>query len=364
MVIRLILFMFITLSFTGQARLYSQGEIKQLINGQKQQIATEFVRSFFTAKKPIDFINGFINSGNSSALLKEYQLSVLLEEVARIPQQTFLLEFIDLMQQYKIQALKMHDEGAMQVPVFNLNNRAAGIKNIWQAQASLDQYSRAFNHNPIDVLKSLQGELSNLTAPQWLGLKQSIKHISAENHILISDYLISDVGHLTGLDKFVSHYALLTANNKLVAISLLQMNKSSSEFMLRKLGDYFAAEFVANQLISSVENKRNEKFAITMMASYVDTNTAIQDTLFSVLDNERLSSASAFVLAQTHDLNVLKRLAKTYATSQSPLVQRHIVYALRMNKMAESKAVLKQLITPVSDAKTNKWLQQLQGESK
>jgi hypothetical protein len=364
MVIRLILFIFFALSFTVQAKLYSQGEIKQLINGQKQQMAAEFVRSFFTAKKPIDFINEFINSSNSSALLREYQLSILLEEVARIPKQVFLLEFIDLMQHYEIQALQRHDEGAMQVPVFNLNSRAGGIINIWQAQASLDQYSRAFNHNPIDVLKNLQGELSNLTAPQWLGLKQSINHISAENHILINDYLISDVGHLTGLDKFVSHYALLTANNKLVETSLLHMNKSSSEFLLRKLGDYFDAEFVANQLISSVENKRHEKFAITMMASYVDTNTDIQDTLFSVLGNQKLSSASAFVLAQTHDLSVLNRLAKTYAASHLPLAKRHIIYALSMNKMAESKAILQQTISPSSDEKTDKWLEQLQGESK
>ena len=355
------------LCFSVSAVTYTDNEISNIINSDNGEVSTQnFVRGFFVANDPAKYVDAFIHDKNltSSILLKEYQLNILLNEVSYQPKQLFLQNFIDKMKQYQSQAFKTHPEGRMEVPVYNIQARALGIENIWSATEALYFYSHSFNKDPIRAISQLRKELSLLTAPQWLGLKNSINDISAENHLKLQDYLLDDVEHLLGLDKFVSHYALLTANKDLVSLGLLHLDKSSGEFLLRNLSDYFAADFVTKQLIQSVAHKKNQVFAISMMQAYLDQQDDIKDSLFQYLKDSHLSSNAAFVLSTTRDKNTIIRLQNSYIDSQSEMEKKQIIFALKMNKLNESTAILNRLTSNKPNDETNKWLRSFKGELK
>ena len=346
---------------------YTNNEISNIINTDNREILSRnFVRGFFVASDPAKYIDVFIQDKNltDSVLLREYLLNILLTEVSYQPKQLFLQNFIDNMKQYQSQAFKVHPEGRMEVPVYNIQARAQGVENIWSATESLYYYSHLFNKDPILAIAQLRKEFDSLTAPQWLGLKNSIDNISTENHLKLQDYLLEDVEHLLGLDKFVSHYALFTANKDLVSLGLFHFDKSNGEFLLRSLSDYFAADFVTQQLIHSVADKKNQTFAISMMQTYLDQRDNIRDSLFLYLKDSQLSSNAAFVLSTTQDKGTLNRLKSSYINSQSEIEKKQIIFALKMNKLNESEVILNRLISNKSKADKNIWLNSFKRESK
>ncbi|MCF6319641.1 MAG: hypothetical protein L3J83_10265 [Proteobacteria bacterium] len=104
---------------------YSQVDIDELVNDSKnQQLTKEFVRGFFTAKYPADYIENYllISKNNSKPILLEpvlfeYRLYQLLGEVSYQTEQVFLREFVDQMKVYQTSAFKMHDEGRVPVEI-------------------------------------------------------------------------------------------------------------------------------------------------------------------------------------------------------------------------------------------------------
>jgi hypothetical protein len=348
------------------AVIYTADEISASLYNQQNKSTQDFIREFFVAKDPQAYIDNLLSNHKKSRepIVLEHNLYSLLTEVAYHPKQTFLQTFINQMKVFNVLALKMHDEGSMSVAIYNINAKAKGIENIWLADESFYQYQSAFADNPIATLEQLRNNIHNLKSPQWLGLKNSIETISKKNHILLSDYLLKDNQNRVGLNKFVSHYALLTSNKSIVIAGLQSLDKSNSEYLLRNLASYFSVDFVVSQLISSIENNNNQKFAISMMASYLE-DPMIQQKLIGYLSIKKLATSAAISLIQTKEVDVIHQLESLYAKSDSSHVKKQILFTLKMNQMIESKTALKRISNQFdSHSKSAQWLSSFQGEIK
>jgi hypothetical protein len=355
------------ISTTSMAVTYSTDNLSQFKSNQEQEELTkEFVRGFFIAKDPIDYINEYISIYNDkqNPLYLESRLYRLLSEISFQPKQKFLQTFVDKMKTYQTQAFKMHDEGRLPVAIFNLNSKAQGIENIWLATDSLNYYRQALSNNPLMVFEQLRGKLYSLKQPQWLGLKNSILELSAKNQVLIADYFLQDKQSIIGLDKFVSHFVLLTADEELLEYSLQILDKSNSEYVLRQMINYFPDEFVSQQLIKSVDNNKNQTFAISMMTNFIES-PLIQEKLLSYLVNEKLSNAAALVLTNTQNLETIIQIDDLYYKSNSSHVKKQILFTMRMNKLEQSNVLLKQMTQQIDEnSESSQWLKSMNGELK
>ncbi len=371
---------FIMFTFNSIAVTYSQVDIDELVNDSKnQQLIKEFVRGFFTAKDPVDYIENYllISKNNSKPVLLEpnllepilldYGLYQLLGEVSYQAKQDFLQEFVNQMKVYQTTAFKMHDEGRVPVEVYNINAKAIGIENIWLASDSYAHYQRAFGKDSIATLLDLKSSLSKLKQPEWLGLKKSIKTFSQGNHDLITGYLLEDAENLNGLDKFVSRYALFTANQELVQSVLQNLDKSNSEYLLRHLKAHFDQSFAVQQLIAVVASNKNTEFAISMMAEFINEKE-IEEKLFSLLVEEKHSEYSkqaALVLIKLENTRSILNMEALFVESDSEQVKKQIIFVLKMNQLPSARVVLERISVALrKDSQTNKWLAGFTGEFK
>lgn len=344
---RFIFLLILFFSCEISAMIYKEQEIVDRVNqAGVQHSTTEFIRKYFTSNNPQKFILHYKNS-MTNKLVMEYQLYTLLDNISRMTIQPYLKEFVFQMKDYKPQSFKYHEEGNMQIPIYNITARAKGIENIWLATDSFNFYSHSFENNPIETLKNLMGDVNFMEAPKWLGLKNSISKMSAASHLQIVDYILKSPRNSIGLDKFVSHYALLTANQKLIKTTLQYLDRSNSEFVLRHMSTYFSEEFVAQQLKSAVIMKISQVFAITMMAPYVDSNKEVTAFLINNLPNKHLSSSIAFVLSKSSNRNTLKKLSGIYQSSQSDYLKKQIRFSLKINKSNEAQHFYNNLIEEV-----------------
>jgi hypothetical protein len=357
----------ISASFNLAAIVYSEDQINTTINNDSvMQSSKEFVRGFFTAQKPIDYVENFTRSqlSNKELLILEHQLYNLLNQVAEQPKQQYLQNFVNQMKVYQTQVFKIGEEGRMQIPVYNIQTRAKGIENIWQAARSVNYYSTRFNYQPITAINALKNQINALSAPRWLGLKNSISNLSLKNQQTLANYFLANIKHIQGLDKYINHFALLTADEKLTTMALINLDKSNSEYILRNMAQYFSVDFTAKMLVMTVNNNKNQAFALSMMSTYVDTHSEIKQLLSNYLSHDKLASNAAFALSYTNSNEILIQLESQYYTSASDNEKKHIIFALQMNQSKQSKTMLKHLIGSEKDTTTKAWLNQFNGESK
>jgi hypothetical protein len=364
---RLFILLLIMLTSQLSAVMYTTDEIRVSLSNQSDKSQTQnFIREFFVVKNPQSFIDDYLTKHKNSVepIILENMLFALLSEVAYHPRQEFLQTFVDQMKGFNVQAFRMHDEGSMPVALYNINAKANGVENIWLADESFHYYQNAFAKNPIGTLKQLSNNMHDLKSPQWLGLKNSLKNISQQNQLLLSNYLLENTNNRIGLDKLVSHFALYTGNEDLVRVGLLSLDKSNSEYLLRNLSTYFSADFVVTQLIDSVDNQKNQKFAISMMASYLE-ELLVQEQLVRYLANEKFATSAAIALTQVNDVEIIGQLENLYAKSNSQYVKKQILFTLQMNPMIESKTALNRISNQVDDqSKSAQWLDSFKGETK
>jgi|GEM_PF-4717393 len=360
--LRIIMISFL-ISFNAFAVTYSQFQVENVVSSQSNDSATKnFANEFFTSKQPQDFIRNIIDSDKSKLdpIVIEYKLYSLLSEISFRSQQEYLSDFVQLMKNYESKAFKIHEEGRVPVPVFEIAAKAQGIENIWSAAASFNDYSRLFDQDSISTVEQLNNEMNYLSNPEWHGLKKSVDTITSENHNLITQYLIKNISNLGGLDKFISHYALKTKNKELIELGLLHLNKSQSEYILRNIKLNFSEEFVVGQLIYLVNKGKHQAFTISMMRSYLE-NPKIQGALLKYMNDEKTVKEAALVLAKSENIHVLNELKSIYQTNDSEMIKKQIVYSLKMNQKNEAKIILKQL-HKTSD--TNNWLKSFDGRGR
>jgi len=359
---RCVFLIFTILSLNSYGFNYSQNEINQFNkNTQNKQLSKEFVLEFFTSNDPVQFIDDHIKESKNPLLL-EYQLYQLLNEVSYQTKQDFLQKFVGQMKAYKTQAHKIHDEGRVPVPIFNIHAKAVGIENIWLASDAFVYYQRSFAQDSIAALLDLKDSLPSLRQPEWFGLKKSITTINPENQDLMTAYLLEDSKNLIGLDKFVAHYALFTANQELTELALQNLDKSNSEYLLRNLNKYFDKSFVMEQLIAAVEGDKNANFAISMMVAHIDEKQ-IEAKLFSLLVDEKHSKQAAMALAYLEKESSIMNMQTLFIQSDSEQVKKQITFALKMNHHPSAHVVLEQILkTHDNDLQTDKWLGSFNGE--
>lgn len=362
---RNILVFAILFTFNSSAKIYSHQAIDSAITNQEiQQQTKAFIRDFFTAKTPNKMIQKSIqvHSNDSEPLIYESKLYALLNEVSMQNKQPFLQDFIKQMKHYRVKAFKIHDEGSVPVAVFNINAKAKGIENIWQVTDSFQLYSQWLQDDPVDLLSQLKTKLNTLSLPQWQGLKRSLGSISTTTQQQINHYIVQNQHNLRGLDKFVSRYALQTANRDLVEIGLMNLDNSNSQYLLRKLSSVFDQDFVVQQLIQAVEQHKNQAFAISMMRPYLH-DAWVQDILLNYLADDKLSQSAAMVLTHAESSDVLKQMQKVFQQSTSNQVKQQVVFALKLNQSEQAKTILEKLAKDLDkDSSVNQWLRGFAGE--
>ena len=338
---RLILIFNLTFVFNISAKIYSHDEIERTLSQPSTQLETqEFISAFFIAKNPQKVINNLLHNKSFNSLMRESKLNALLTEISSQVKQPFLQKFVMQMQNYSSQAFKMHEEGRMPVPVFNLSAKAQGIENIWQASESLHEYTQKLNSNPLETLQHLRGHIATLSQPEWLGLKQSMQNISAENQLKISQYFLTNVDNMTGLDRFVGHYVLLTADKVLTLKALSKINNTNQQYILRLLAEYFPQDFVIKTLQSKAQSQNNAAFALTLLKPYVFIKPQVQAFVIDALADKKLSSQAAFALVDDDNAKILTTLENVYKHSHSTQQKYSIKQVLQLSHNKQSKTIL------------------------
>lgn len=335
----------VLLSATSWAKIYTNSQIERLVGNVSVADTKEFVREYFIAKDPEAYINKYIgiHKNRIEAIFIENRLYSLLDEISYQSKQPYLQEFVEQMKAYEIKAFKLHEEGRLEVAIYNINAKAKGIENIWLAADSFDYYTNAFAESPIETLVNLKGNIHVFKSPEWLGLKNSISEMAAPNRLAISQYFLKDVKNILGLDKFVSHFSLLTTDKALLEVALVNVDKSNSEYLLRQMPNYFSDIFVAEQLINAVNSNKSKAFAISMMAPYVDTHKNIKQFLLTAIANEKLAKHASFALSKTKNASTLVQLENTYQKSQSIVTRKQILHSLKLNQSIQAKSIFSRL---------------------
>lgn len=357
--------LFLICGLSGQvfAANYSDQKIQNVIDERVNLLTSDFVRGYFTADNPQRYLNVFLSDKASSngGLIKEYQLYTLLNEIAQYPQLPFLQDAINTLKIYEVQSQKLHEEGRLLIPVYDINNKAQGIENIWLAQKSHHYYIKAFNDAPIQTLLSLRHTLQGMDRPVWEGLKKSIQEITPVNQQHIRYFLLEDQENMIGLDRFISHYVLIVGDQELTKIALNYVNKSAGQHILRYLSQYFSSDFVIDTLLASLAQKKHQGFVISMLAEFVDNSDVVSEVLINMLSEEKYASQAGFALSQSQRPSVMRQLYQRFNNSKNAQEKKSIVYALKLSKHNEAQLLLNRINNKQLDKSTQQWLNHFEG---
>ncbi|MCF6300725.1 MAG: hypothetical protein L3J52_06365 [Proteobacteria bacterium] len=348
---------------TASADLYSDDEIGQIIGNEKTQgDARLFIKSYLSSKQPESFLDKHLKT-SQNPLIKEYQLYSLLKEISRLPPHESHKSLIEQLKNYPTNATKMHEEGNLEIAIFNIHAKAVGIENSWIMHQSNNYYSELFNKQPLQGLAILKQDLNQLSRPKWQGLKTSIAQLNENAKQQISRYFINQPENIRGLDKYVSRFALITNDQALTKLAIKHTNQSNAEFILRQMPKYFQGEFVTKQLLLTSKTEEHKNFALALMRPYVDSNVAVKEYLLTQLADESAGATAAFALSTTQNIQTVNQLIKLYQSKTSKTEQNHIVLALKMNPLPEAQQALKRVqLNPPDNSGLAKWLNSFEGE--
>ena len=362
--IKLALFM-MGLSVQVYAEQYTNKHLSEIIDHQAHAVTSDFIRGFFTANHPQLYLQNFINNkqptNHVNALVKEFQLYSLLNDIALLPKQPFLQQAVDELKRYDIRAMKKHDEGQILMPVYDINNRAKGIENIWRSQQFFSDYVVGFNHRPIETLTLLKHHMNSMTPPEWLGVKKSLSNVTDQNHQRIRDFLLKNPQQLADLSRFIGHYALFTEDQRLIVMALNHIDVTDAEYLLRNLSTVFSDDFAIDALIMSMQKRGLQKFAMSMMANYVDISDKVRAELLVALSDHRLADQAAFALSQTRRDDVIQRLYQQFINSQTTHEKNASLLAMKLNNSRQAQDMIKN-IEKIEISESNRmWLNNFKG---
>jgi hypothetical protein len=340
-----VLFLLVFFSPCLLAKLYGADEVVRFDESFIESDVVSFKQGFFTSSDPQKYIASFIQSTDKTEqfLYREAMLYRLLGEVSFHTKQIYLTEFVQQMINYQLQAMKYHDEGRVEVPVYDIRSKALGIQNIWRANDSLSYYQTAFELHPIDVLTQLAHNNSKLSMPEFLGLKNAIDTMSIDSKSVVSGFLQENPQSSKLLNKFSVYFALKTRDKLLIVNRMNSLDSTNQQLLLRKLPQVFDDEFVIEQYVSSVESGHNSRFALSLLSPFVDKGKGVKDYVLSVLEDKNLSSSAVFVLSQSKDVKFISGLKVKYQNSDSTLLKSNIRMLLRLNQLPESHIILNDL---------------------
>ncbi len=352
------------LTFNGQAVFYDTHEIRsETQTFELNNLSQNYIHNYFTAAQPALVIKQLLEA-NLTPLQREYILNQLLTEISQQPPQDFHQPFVDMMKTYPTQATKMADEGPFPDAIFNLNGKANGIENIWLAYRTEQAFNQKFKHDLPLAVASIADIIAAPTAlrrPQWLGVKNSITAMSAEQFIELNGYLKNHVKSNTGLDQLISHVGLVAADTTLIDKALRSNQQAVRELTLRQLNQHLTPASVKSILMAQAKSSDDARFSTALLVQYANDKD-VQNYLLGELKNQTTANQAAFALSQSTDLALPEKLKLHYFKAQDLTEKNHILLALKLNKTDVAQHALADLQRQLSDeSAASQWLKSFSG---
>lgn len=326
----------------ANARLYTNSEVNSYQDFDTSLVKLKFVQEFMEATSPDVFIS--INQQKSSNPLNlESNYMYLMEYIETQPTTVKNQSLINQLKSYESQAMKMHDEGDLHVPVFNIKARAQGVENYWSYLEVKKSVSEDLNFDYLSTLDKIELILSEHHEAKTSALKKSIYSINDNTKKQLSTHFINNTDKIAGLEKFVTDFAVITKDKTLLDYLVVNISGRASEYLMRQILDNFNSTYAIEKLIQQLLSDNSSRFSMSLLKPFVNTDAKVQQFVIQSLINDKLASAAAFSLSGLNDNNALIKLQDKYLSSQSVLEKNNILLALKLNTHKTAQTALKQL---------------------
>lgn len=325
------------------ARLYSNLEIKNYQQINTNLVKQKFINDFSRAETSEIFIINSIQKSNNPLNL-ESNLNNLLEYIRSQPKSLKNQDLINQLKSYQPRAMKLHDEGSLEIPIYNIQANVQGIENYWSFLETKKMISDDLNVNYLLALGKVKLILAGQHEAQILALKKSINIIDENTKKQLSLHFLNNILSISGIEKFVIDFAVIH-KDKFVIDKLIEiLSLRQSEYLTRQLVDNFNQTYVIEKLIQQVQVNNANRLSLTLLKPYVNSDLKVQQFLMESLKNKKLASAAAFSLSNLSDENMIKRLKSTHSKSGSNHEKNSILLALKLNSDKSAQAALKQIM--------------------
>jgi len=334
------------------AKLYSQSEIKSFLQHDSESNLKISIQDYKNNNNIESFLKAYMTQ-SSNVLLIESNLYNLLHEIESQPNSEQNKQMVDLLKSYQSQAMKMHEEGGLQIPVFNIQARAQGVQNYWLYLALKDKISGQLNTDFKQALNQIKRLLAGNHEAKTLAVKDSIVGINENVREQVSLYFIQS-NDMSGVEKFVVDFAIMYKDLNLLDHLINTLSGTQSDYLIRQIGAHFNQDFIIEKLIQQLQSNHPSRLAMTLLKPYVNTDNRVQSFLMDSLNNAQLASAAAFALSEIKQGSALNLLHNKYLNSESKIEKNSILLALRLNQNESVQSVYNQLIQQSKQLKEEK----------
>ena len=331
------------LSSSLLASVYEKDELISLKTSvYNQSQIDQFVLNYANSQYPIT-TEDIKKIGNS--WLEEAELYEVLNFIASQPKSYKNERTLNTLNNFKSISKTYHDEGQLEIPVFDFKTRIKGIKNIWSSETTRNIASQLLNSRSTTTISELSLIYSQAHLGNIHGVKSAILNLDSMTYKFWIKELLSlksnNFKNLNILDLALEF--CLARSNKDLAWKLLELeNVKSSHQILRNI-KYFVPDFQIKALLKSSSNSAIEKFAITMMKPYVNRSESIQKHLLENIKSAHHLSSTVFALSRLENIKSLQNLKSIYFTSNSKKVRTSVLKILKSNPSQEAKIIFSEL---------------------
>jgi hypothetical protein len=267
-----------------------------------------------------------------------------LKHVEYQPDSSKSKDLVNQLKKFQPQAMKLHEEGNLQVPVFNIQARSQGVENYWSYLNINQNLSEQLNTDYLSALDSIKLILAEHHEAKTLAVKKCLDSLNKDTIEQLSDYFINNLDQISGIEKFVIDFAVIKQNKNLINKLNIKLTKPNAEYLIRQVSNKLDNTYIIDKLIEQAQSGKANRFAVSLLKPYANHNNQVQTFLFDSLTNSKLSSTAAFSLSGLTDEKALKSLKNRYSVSDSKLEQNNILLALKLNSNDSAQVLLKQIM--------------------
>ena len=324
------------------ARLYTIAEIDNFHRFDANLVKQNFISEFNNTQNSDEFISANHQKYNNPLNLESNYIH-LLGYLETQPISAKNKDLIERLKTYQPQAMKMHEEGRLQIPVFNIQARAKGVENYWSYLAVKKSIAQGLNTNYLSALSQIKTVLSENHEAKTLAVKDSINMIDGDTKKQLSFYFINNLSKVVGIEKFVIDFAVINKDKILLDQLTNNLSMRNSEYLMRLIVNKFDKEYAIEKLIQQVNSDQGNRLSMTLLKPYANSEVKVQQFLMGSLNDKKFASAAAFSLSEIEDVTVLKTLHDKYTISTSEFEKSNIELALYLNKIEFAQNTLNQL---------------------
>ncbi len=324
------------------AKLYTKSEVNNFFSIDTNLIQQRFIKDYKASSSAENFIESKNRTTQNPLKLESNYLS-LLEHVETQPNSEKNKSLVDQLKNYQPQAMKMHEEGNLQIPVFNVSARAQGVENYWSYLELKQKVTADLDSDYLSTLIQIKIILSEQHEAKTFALKKSIHLINKETKNQLSKHFINDLNSIAGIEKFVIDFAVIYKDKNLLDKLIHQLAGRNADYLVRQLVDNFSTDFVIDKLIEQVKSDNGTRLAMSLLKPYVNSNIKVQNLLIDSLQDNKFASVAAFSLSGLTEQSSLNNLKDRFVESQSEFEKNHILLSLKLNERGSAQAIFKQL---------------------